>query len=230
MSRTWKRIGFAALALVLMGSGRAVAGRPAPMSLVFRDDFSRGSDHWAPTDAKAWKIEATPEGPVYRLFGASEYKPKHRSPYNISLVRELNVGDFELDVKVRSTKRDYDHRDLCIIFDYQDPEHFYYVHFGKKTDDHANQIFIVNGAARSKISIETTPGTPWDDNWHHVRVKRDPSEGTIAVYFDDMEKPAMTAKDTTFRWGQVGVGSFDDTGDFDDFELRGNRAIKPGKR
>ena len=64
-------------------------------------------------------------------------------------------------------------------------------------------------------------------NWHQVRVTRDVSEGKIAVYFDDLEKPAMTAEDKTFKAGQVGVGSFDDTGDFDDFELRGTLAKRP---
>ena len=37
----------------------------------------------------------------------------------------------------------------------------------------------------------------------------------------------MVAKDTTFTWGQVGLGSFDDTGDWDEFELRGIKVEKP---
>jgi hypothetical protein len=208
----------------------AGAGLPEPMSLVFRDDFAQGDEHWQPTDPAAWKIESIDDLSIYRRVSASKYQPKFRSPYNIALVRDVFVGDFQLDVKLRSTKRDYDHRDLCLIFGYQDPDHFYYVHFGKKTDDHANQIFIVNGAARVKISTQTTAGTPWDDAWHQARVVRNAADGTIEVYFDDLEKPTMTAKDTTFTWGQVGVGSFDDTGDFDVFELRGTLVDRPADR
>lgn len=218
MSAGWLA-GLAALAAVT-----SLAGRPAPMALLFRDDFEQGIEHWRPTDPAAWKLEQSPAGGIYRLVGASQYRPKHRSPYNIALARQVLVGDFQLDVQVRSTKRDYDHRDLCLIFGYQDPDHFYYVHFGKKTDDHANQIFIVDGAPRTKISTKTTPGTPWDDAWHHVRVTRNVATGEIAVYFDDLTAPVMTATDKTFAWGEVGVGSFDDTGDFDDFELRGTIA------
>lgn len=36
-----------------------------------------------------------------------------------------------------------------------------------------------------------------------------------------MEKPIMTATDKTFTWGQVGLGSFDDHGNWDDFKLFG---------
>jgi hypothetical protein len=31
----------------------------------------------------------------------------------------------------------------------------------------------------------------------------------------------MTAQDTTFGAGQIGIGTFDDNGNFDDFVLRG---------
>jgi hypothetical protein len=103
----------------------------------------------------------------------------------------------------------------------------YYVHLGKKADEHANQIFIVNGADRKKISLTSTDGTNWDDNWHNVRVVRKVKDGTIEVYFDDMQKPVMTAKDTTFAWGRVGVGSFDDTSDWDDVKVEGVRAPPP---
>src|SRR5262249_2615114 len=82
----------------------------------------------------------------------------------------------------------------------------------RRADDHANQVFIVNGAPRKKISTKTTPGTKWTDGWHHLKVVRKVSDGSIAVYFDDMKTPIMTATDRTFTWGQVGVGSFDDAG------------------
>lgn len=193
----------------------------AEPQLVFRDRFDNGSDHWEPTDAKAWRVEQSEDGAIYRLHAASKYKPPHRSPLNIALLRDVTLGSFTLEAKVRSTSREYNHRDMCLFFGYQDPAHFYYVHFGKKTDDHANQIFIVDGADRKKISTETTPGTPWTNDWHSVKLVRNVEDGTIEVYFDDMEQPAMRAVDKTFVKGRIGLGSFDDTGDFDDVRIYG---------
>ena len=190
--------------------------------LVFADDFEDGASHWKPTDPTAWQIRKTARGAVYSQFKKkSDYEPPYRSPYNMSLVEGVRVSDFVLDVKVQSTHEDYGHRDVCLFFGYQDPSHFYYVHLGKKTDDDANQIFIVNGAARTKISTKTTPGTDWDDQWHHIRVARSTGDGSIRVYFDDLDEPIMTATDKNFLWGQVGVGSFDDTSDWDDLVLGG---------
>jgi hypothetical protein len=33
----------------------------------------------------------------------------------------------------------------------------------------------------------------------------------------------MTAKDTSFSWGQIGLGTFDDTSDWDDVVLLGEK-------
>lgn len=207
-------------------SGSLSAGTPEPkgLALLLQEDFEKGAGRWQPLDPEGWKIEKTAHGNVYSQFQkASSYKPPHRSPLHLALLKDVSVGSFQLDAKVKSTVADYGHRDACLFFGYQDAGHFYYVHFGKQTDDHANQIFIVNGAARKKISTKTTKGTPWDDAWHHVRIRRDAGNGSIAVYFDDLKTPVMTATDTTFTWGRVGIGSFDDTTMWDDIVLRGVR-------
>jgi hypothetical protein len=206
---------------------REVVADEPQLPLVYADDFENGAGHWQPSDEKAWKVKKTDRGQVYSQFEKrSKYEPPHRSPFNISLLKDVNVGDFVLDVKVLSTHEDYAHRDACLVFGYQNPAHFYYVHLGKKTDDHANQIFIVNDAPRTKISLKTTPGTDWDDKWHHVRIVRRTADGTIEIYYDDLKTPVMVAKDKTFTWGQVGLGTFDDTSDWDDFQLHGVKVEK----
>jgi hypothetical protein len=190
--------------------------------LLLKEDFEKGAERWEPKDDKQWKIKMLENKQVFSLFEKKgNYKPPHRSPVNICLLKEVAVTDFQFTASVLSTHPDYGHRDSVIVFGYQDPKHFYYVHLATKADDHANQIFIVNDAARQKISLTTTAGTKWDDAWHTLRVIRQVKEGTIDIYFDDMKQPVMTAKDDTFTWGQVGIGSFDDTSDWDNIELRG---------
>jgi hypothetical protein len=191
------------------------------LPVVFTDKFDKGADHWQPTDAKAWKVVSTEKGSYYNQFKNSDYKPPHRSPLNIALIKDVKVSDFIFEAEVLSTGKDGPHRDMCLFFGYQDPAHFYYCHIAKKADDHANQIFIVNNADRNKISTKSTDGTPWDDKWHHVKVVRTVGDGKIEIYFDDMKTPIMTATDKTFAWGQVGVGSFDDSGNWKDVTLRG---------
>jgi hypothetical protein len=210
-----------ALGLLLIVSA-AITDEKLP--IVFQEDFEKGAGHWQPQDPAQWEVKKTENGNVYSQHKKqSAYKPPHRAPTNVSLLKDVALSDMEFTGRVRSTHPDYGHRDAVVFFGYQDPAHFYYVHLGKQADDHANQIFIVNGADRKKISLTSTTGTNWDDNWHTVRVVRKPADGTIEIYFDDMQKPVMTAKDTTFAHGRIGVGTFDDTADWDDIVLRGKK-------
>jgi len=205
----------------------SLAAAEPDLPLVYEDDFEKGADNWEPTDADAWRIAESDRGKVYNQFKNSKYKPPHRSPLNISLLKDVKVGDFVLTVKVQSTNTGAGaHRDMCLFFDYQDPAHFYYVHLGHRPDPHSSQIMIVNDAPRVMITTNKSPGIPWDDGWHDVKIVRDTASGKIEIYFDDMQKPVMVANDKTFTTGRIGLGSFDDNGNWDDLKLYGKKVEK----
>lgn len=211
-----------------------VRGEERP--LVHRDDFESGSKHWETTDDDFWKIvEVKKDDQVtkaLRVTGKSKYKPPVRSPHSIAWLKDKYLGDFVMTVRGENTNHKAGgHRDLCLFWGRQDASHFYYVHFGAVADPHSCQIFIVDGKPRTKITVKEAKGTTWGEGreWHTLRVERSVKDGLIKVYFDDLKKPHLTAKDTTFQWGRVGIGTFDDNGNFDDFELRGE-VVKPPKR
>ena len=229
----WKAVSAGTITLLELNEGSrnmygvAAIEEPAVWPLVFQADFEDGNlAAWGATDPSAWRIEGGHGGKVLSLFKNSSYSPPYRSPYNINLVRDVMVGSFSLELELLSTNSDYNHRDMCVFFGYQDPSHFYYVHMGKTADAHANSIFIVDDADRVSIAHYRTDGTPWDNNWHTVRLVRDVETGRIEVYFDGVSTPIMTAINHRFRWGRVGVGSFDDIGQFDDLQLRGRLWIE----
>lgn len=191
------------------------------MPLVFSEDFEQGSQRWQTTDDTAWTLSKHDGNQVFGLNRrTSNYQPKFRSPHNIALIKDIKLSDFVLIYKVKSTNDTGNHRDCCTFFGYQDPTHFYYIHLGAKPDPASGQIMIVNDAARKPLT-ENKKLVPWDDQWHTVKVVRDSDEGTIEVYFDDMQSPHMTVVDKTFAKGQIGLGSFDDMNDFDDIRLYG---------
>lgn len=196
------------------------------MPLVFQDDFDGGTARWEMTDAQAWKIEDEGGNPVLAAVAASKYEPEVRSPKMIAWVTDLNVSDFVLEVRGKQTGREYGHRDLCFFFGKQDASHFYYVHLATKADEHANSIFLVNGAPRVSIAKERTSGTDWgSEAWHTIRIRRTCADGRIEVFFDDMTKPVMVAEDKTFTSGTIGLGSFDDVGRFDAVRVWGKKPV-----
>ncbi len=192
------------------------------MPLVFEDDFEgETTERWEMTDPRAWGIEEDGDEQVLALKRPSRYEPPVRSPRSVALVQDLDVGDFALEVRAKQTGREYNHRDLCVFFGYQDPANFYYVHLASVADPHANSIFLVDDAPRVSIAEERTDGTQWTNDWHTLRIERDTQSGEIRVYFDDMDTPVMRTTDKTFLSGTVGLGSFDDKGHFDKLKVWG---------
>ena len=205
----------------------ALAAEP-DMPLLYENDFEDGIEGLSMTDPAAWKHETVDGNGVLALVGKSDYEPPVRSPHNIAWIDDLVLSDFVLEADLEQTGREYGHRDLCLFYGIQAPQYFYYTHLASVADEHANSIFLVNNAPRVSIAKERTDGTKWTEGFHKVRIVRDAESGLIEVYFDDMETPVMKAVDKTFTYGQIGFGSFDDVGRFDNIKIWGKRAVAEG--
>jgi len=168
-----------------------------------------------------WKVT----GPVLVLEKAGVPGGAIRRPAAIAVLKSDPVGDFTFTVEMRSTAPvDLEVRDVLLIFGYQSPTRFYYVHLAAKTDAVHNGIFVVDNADRRRLDPQTSTGRLTDQAWHRLRLERRLSTGSIAVYFDDDPAPVLSVTDMTILAGRVGVGSFDETGEYRSFELKGAAA------
>ncbi|MGO8815821.1 MAG: hypothetical protein ACLQVG_14310 [Terriglobia bacterium] len=183
----------------------------------FHDDFSSGKlDAWQFPFAEDWVVRT--EGPLHYLHMLRNREPLvPRRPQQFARIKGINVGSFTLEARVRRAGGS-----MAIAFNYVDNLHFYYTHLsvdpGTKVDVH-NGIFLVDGAPRRRIAgVEAAAALP-DTNWHKVRVERNADSGSIKVFVDDDTQPRFAVIDKTFKCGQVGLGSFDETGDYADVKL-----------
>jgi hypothetical protein len=196
----------------------------AGRTLLMASDFENGTaEGWRPKDAGRWRVAASGGSNVYELAAPGE-QGTVRAPTEWSVWAGREVSSFEFTGRLRChTDPSTPVRDMCVFFHFQDPTHFYYVHFAGTSDGVHNIIGLVNGADRVKINAEPAGASAFrltDREWHDFKVVCDAATGEIRAYLDDMTAPILTARDRTLGRGLVGVGSFDDTGAFDDLELR----------
>lgn len=143
-----------------------------------------------------------------------------RRPAALAILRSEPFADVTVRAQVRSMEPvDLLVRDVLLIFGYQSPTRFYYVHLSAKTDGVHNGIFVVNDADRRRIDMPTAKPALVDQAWHSVRLERNVSSGTIEIYVDGEKTPRLAAKDTTLKSGRIGFGSFDETGEFRQIEV-----------
>lgn len=170
-----------------------------------------GTGQWEVKDGLLALVKAgVPAGPI-------------RRPAGLAILKSDPFTRFTFEVDLRSEEPEtLLVRDVELIVDWQSPTRFYYVHLAAKVDDVHNGIFLVNDADRKRLDQPTSTPQLKDKAWHHVKLERDPSSGRIAVFVDDMSKPALQASDTTLQSGRVGLGSFDETGQFKNVVVQAN--------
>ena len=210
-------------------------GSRRDLPLLASYDFENGSaTGLSPKDDTRWRIVEEDSSMVYTLLEPGVFG-EIRAPSAWSVIADYAVGSFEFTGRLKChTEPETLARDLLVIFHFQDPTHFYYVHFSATSDGLHNIIGLVNGADRVKINREPAGETVFrltDMAWHDFKVTYDSETAEIQAFLDDMDVPIITASDSTLRSGLVGVGSFDDTGSFDDLRLAGEiEADTPGTR
>jgi hypothetical protein len=201
-------------------------GEKSSNELASYDFENEKSDGWQPNFTGNWEVTELDGSKVYALTVPGE-SGEVAAPKSWSVIEDHDVASFEFSGRLKCmAELDNPNRDLCIFFHYQDPTHFYYVHFSASSDERHNIIGLVNGADRIKINVEPAGLSVFrliDQEWHTFKVTYDAETGNMLAFLDDMETPIMTAQSSVLGHGLVGIGSYDDTGYFDDIVLKGKK-------
>ncbi len=220
-----------ALAMPQDGRGEGAGARLAEGTLTTAGGRPERSP-WTVSDPDAWLLHRPGRLDVLeRAPGPDTYEPPHRSPRRIALADGATFGDFDLTVESAQTSHEYGHRDLCVIFGFVAPDRFHYVHFATTPDEHACNVFVVDGAPRRRLGELPAHGVDWgaterargeeggpsEAPWHTLRVTREGS--LVRAFFDGAL--VVEARDSLGDVGLVGVGTFDDSGRFRRFEVTG---------
>lgn len=202
-----------------------LCGAFASAVTAFTDGFDAGLAAWTPIEPSRWEIRQDDGNPYAALIQPGELRPGVRRPAEYALVSGRRWRDVTITVRARSLRPStLVGRDVVVVFGHRDDTHFYYAHLSNDSNGSTHNVIMrVDGDRRRTIQVEPKPEPRLTDGWHTIRV-RHLADGAIAVWMDDLEQPLMTAVDTTYPDGAVGIGSFDDTAAFDDVEVTGESA------
>jgi len=182
------------------------------------DTLSVFGRHWTVPAASDWKIEQQGGTQVLRLVTPRNPLPGPRRPIQFALA---DTPDLE-KVTVEADMRPLGHS-LIIVYAYRDPAHFDYAHLSIDTatkEPHHNGVFHVYGGERVRISDTDGPAAFSSSGWHHVQLVWEGKSGEVRVSVDGQSIPALHAVDLSLRSGRVGIGSFDETGDFKNVKIQ----------
>ncbi len=148
-------------------------------------------------------------------------------PENIGLLSGMLFSDFIMELDYKPVFQGENGGDVCIVFNFQNPEQYYYLHLASDDGAYTHDIFLVDRGNRIPISRMSTDGIQWQTRqWNRIRLERSLTFGTIYVYVNDMKNPIMMAEDNTYGHGFIGFGAFQNPGKIDNLEIRAPRMMR----
>jgi hypothetical protein len=173
---------------------------------------------WSVPYLEDWKILNENGTPFLHMVRGREPLPGPRRPFQFALLDMQPAARVNLQVDIRPLKRS-----CIIVYAYRDPAHFNYAHLSTDTGSRQpvhNGIFHVYGGERVRISSPNGPAAfPEINRWYHVTLAFDGAKGEVNVTVDGTPVPALHAIDLSLTDGRIGLGSFDETGDFKNFKI-----------
>lgn len=190
------------------------------VSLFAGDTLEVFGHKWTVPVQSDWQISKEGGREVLRLAQHRGPLPGPRRPIQFALLEGQPLGQatVELDLKPLN-------RSCIIVYAYRDEAHFNYAHLsldtGTKQPVH-NGVFHVYGGERVRISDPSgPPAFPEIGKWYHVVLRWNGRSGEVRVSVDGHDVPALHAVDLSLHEGRIGLGSFDETGEFKNVKVTG---------
>ncbi len=163
-----------------------------------------------------WEIDKT----ILKITENSINRDPFSAPSALAIYENSTFSSFELTAEIKSNAPLSETRgDMIIIFGYQSPTQYYYVHLTGIVDSIHNGVFLVDNTDRQKVDFTEFEPVLTDRAWHHIRLVRDIETGSISIYRDGNHTPIINVQDKTFLEGKIGFGSYNDTGEIRNIKI-----------
>jgi len=185
--------------------------RAAATAACFSDDFADGNaSNWSPLTPSRWEVSYDAGSLRYFLNTSTYDSPDGIRMGELSLLKNRTWGDFTFSCVAKSADAPQGNSDadLCVAFGYQDADSYYYINFN--TIAGFTQLHRIHNGARVTLATHHQR-TFVDGLYHALRLER--SGNQIRAFFDGTQ--ILSAYDSFFSAGQIGIGSYNDSGYFD---------------
>ena len=169
---------------------------------------------WSVPLGADWRVTREEGEETLELITARPMAANPRKPFQYALMEGPPLAKVTIECEAR---RQQPKGSLIIVYAWRGPAHFNYVHLSDDTGSEQpvhNGVFHVYGGDRVRISPERGPCALPTAGWHKIRIVYDAGPGLVETWVDGAANPSLRAADLSLGAGQIGLGSFFNTGAF----------------
>ena len=169
---------------------------------------------WTVEQSSDWSVE---DGALRLLNKAEPPAGKPRRPTKFALIESKPYHKVTVEAEVKRNGKS-----VILVYGWQDADHYNYAHISSdealKVRVH-NGMFHVFGGDRLRISVFDGPASLPTQEWTPVKLVFDGDTGLCYVEVNGKRNPSLEAVDSDLRWGRIGFGSFNETGDIRNLKI-----------
>jgi len=203
--------------LWIRGNMRLIAALVCFASLLMAaDSIGVFGEKWIVQSAGDWVVA---DNLLQLKVSAEPPAGQPRRPTKFALLESKPYAKVTVDAEVRRNGRS-----VIVVYAWQDDAHYNYAHISVDTaaaQNVHNGMFHIFGGERVRMSSLEGPGSLPATDWTPVKLVFDGESGRCYVEVNGKRNPSLEAVDLSLRWGRVGLGSFDETGDFRNVRIAG---------
>ena len=184
--------------------------------LIGGDSLSVFGHRWAVEKPSDWAVE---DGVLKLLVSSEPPAGQPRRPTHFALAETPMFRRVTVEAEIKRNGKS-----LIIVYAWQDANHYNYAHISSDTALQSNMhngMFHIFGGERVRISSVDGPGSLPTQEWTPVKLGFDGESGRCYVAVNGKRNPSLEAVDLSLRSGRVGLGSFDETGEFRNVKITG---------
>ncbi len=171
---------------------------------------------WTVEQSADWSVE---NGALRLLNKAEPPAGKPRRPTKFALIESKPYYKVTVEAEVKRNGKS-----VILVYGWQDNDHYNYAHISSdeasKVRVH-NGMFHVFGGDRARMSTFDGPASLPTQDWTPVKLVFDGETGLCYVEVNGKRNPSLEAVDVDLRWGRIGFGSFNETGDIRGLKISG---------
>jgi len=180
------------------------------------DSITAFGKEWTVQQASDWAVDSS----ILHLKVPGEpVTGQPRRPTKFALLNSKPYRKVTVEAELKPNGRS-----LIIVYAWQDANHYNYAHISSdaaaKQNVH-NGMFHVFGGERARMSLLDGPPSLDTKDWTPVKLVFDGDTGKAYVEVNGKRNPSLEAVDLSLQWGQVGLGSFNEIGDFRNVKITG---------
>jgi hypothetical protein len=157
-------------------------------------------------------------GTTLKFIGKTQSETTNIKPITKAFIKGMGFNKFVFEASIEQCGRDYENRDVSIIFNFLDNNNYHFVHLASVAGEMSHGIFEVKDSVLTLLTTPSEEPLIWGvKQWFQVRLEQGIEPGVLMVFLNN--NLLWKLNDVAEVAGRIGFGAPDGEAKIDNLKI-----------